>query len=447
MRFRIGRSFILSAFCTGLLSGVTSTSPAHALFEEITEKEQQEEALRLEKQTVSNFIYMFDNTYEHSQLWLKKHNFPEDRTGPKSISNSVPEPSREWGLRARYCEGTLIIFLEHSGLKNLGEAGHNKIIAESIRTKRFYGKFEADRTVNTMGIKQSIPDCLYDSDWGQQPAALNAVVVWPISNDPKYQTVRERSKNEYRKDSCPVGQFGQGPFHTRSVTWKSNDPDNKTYTDWTQTYAGNCRVPYEETKQRAVACSFTDPRTGETVNAHNVFQQEILVNSDDESTWVYGPWAFSWGLCKDGVKTPTLPNPTKTITETPETRSVGCPSGYTGSLNQRRIITKTTVTFPWDQPPVIATEKSEWATYSGSCTRKLACYKFVSQSAHDDRTHYRNMPDTGQRNGDGWKVSSSYCGGGSANSGGSPGDGGNNPNNPDHDTADDAGGPGGGDRP
>ncbi len=399
---------------------LTAPFSASAVVENVVKEAQDNRNAQIERQAINNYLSRIKTSVSDAHRWLKENSYSELPVGGTSVKNSVSAENLSWGIRARYCEKTLMVYLEPQDLLGLGARGHGLIQAQSAREQEFLGNFDESNNVNVLGQTHSIPSCLLTDDWGPAPSSLTVVYVDQSVNDPKYDRVFDVNSSETRKDSCPAGQFGTGPLFTRTVTYKSDDPSNKTFGSWDEVSSGDCQAPYTRTRTNPVDCTYTNPVTGAVTPGKNVYKQTVTVNSNDPSTWVYGTPVFDWGTCGHNTTPPPLPDPTRTVVNTPETQNLGCPSGYTGSRSRNRIRTVTTVTFPWDQPPVVATDFSNWIT-SGSCVQSLACYQGERGSQDNDK-YYVTKPNIGQRGYGLWRVSTSPCGSGSSNSGGGGGD-------------------------
>lgn len=342
------------------------------------------------------------------------------------------------GVKARYCDNTLLVYLDDPAPKGIGP-GKLRLIqtAKPDRHRKLNGSPDiqhyplqwlmGDRVESTYQYVNPIivvPDCMQNLPLPVGTPALITRVV-------DINTVTHvKPKREIRYDACPDGTHGviasdgtvnnymvrmmrTGTQHYNSIVGWIAEPQ---WGDWEETtdYCQDDSV-YEFSFKSP--CGLIDLGNGRTRQGYTWFKQERIRNQDGET--MTAP-VMKGSQCEDvqnGLVVATLPDPIVDEVNTTETGTQSCPSGYTGSISISRTKTVRTTSFVWRQDPITTTTYTNWAQISNSCVQSLACYQ-GQKGGQDQDNYYFIRTDVGQRAGNAYRVSMSDCGGGSSSSSG-----------------------------
>ena len=146
-----------------------------------------------------------------------------DGTSVSGWPGAVPPPGSGWlaawtlrGVRARYCEDTLLVYLAPERLKGVGR-DHRAVQAapHAYATGGAEGQapvlhwLEGGRAIGATGRPSvTLPDCLSDAALGGPLPSGRAALAGTVP-DP-YAHTSERVTRERRLDDCAAGEHGKG---------------------------------------------------------------------------------------------------------------------------------------------------------------------------------------------------------------------------------------------
>ena len=303
----------------------------------------------------------------------------EESAGPAEWPGVLPPSSTGWqaswtarGLEARYCEDTLLVYLAPERLKGTGP-DHRAVHA----APHAYGDgrdpalhwLENGRAEGGPGrASVALPACLSDPALPSGRAALAGAV-----RDP-WKHTRERLTRERRNEPCPDGEHGEGRTLLREARQDYNgrgEPVGDPVEGPWEVSVDLCRADYSRWEHYTLDCDWeAGPPHNRRMEGREVWRRQRTVTAEGETL---GPPEFVSTSCWTGGALP--PPPTPEIVETPreETKSDGCPAGYTGSIGYRRTVTLRSTRFPWDQAPVMQTiYGGPWTVSRDDCVEEVA---------------------------------------------------------------------------
>ena len=372
---------------------------------------------------------------------------------------AIPPPATGWeavwtaaGVRARYCDGVLLVYIAPAALKGTGD--QHRAIQQARRT--FLAERESgvrlpmlswlasSAVTDSQGNARVLPACMTASYTAPLPsgrAALAGDVTDPWTD------VRERATLETRASACPSGQHGE-VRERREITEEFNAkgdaiPGTRAEGPWTAAPGSWCRADYTYNEIFTRECSWNQgPPFNREMTGTETWRIPVAVTADRaaeaETPPRYGvvrktPGApvFVSTTCWSGPP-PTPPVPTSTVTTVTETRTLSCGAGFTGSITESRTKTTATTTYPWGGAQLVSIEYTNWSETSNTCTRipprPSGCDSCDGGDGSDgggtDDGPGGNHPDEGQMGG-GYGSSDGHGDSGVGSNGNGPGGEGN----------------------
>ena len=295
-------------------------------------------------------------------------------------SGPVPPAASGWladwtlrGVRARYCEDTLLVYLAPGRLKGVGR-DHRAVQA----APHAYGGggtqdrapvlhwLETGRATGAAGRPSvTLPACLSDTArGGPLPSGRAALAGWV--RDP-YAHTNESVSRERRVEACAAGEHGRGRTSVREVTQtrdeRGNPVGNPVFGPW-RVLIDECRADYTAWENYTLACHWdAGPPHNRRMEGREIWRRLKSVTADGETL---GPPEFVSTSCWTGEVPAT---PTAVVTETAQSEAMtdSCPSGYTGSRDYRRTRTHRGTQFPWDDEPVVQIDYGPWILEADNC--------------------------------------------------------------------------------
>ena len=303
---------------------------------------------------------------------------------------AVPPASTGWeavwteaGLRARYCDNVLVVYMGFSEVKGVG--GEHRAIQQARRSflpERERGVklpllswLEAGDVVDAHGNVRPLDPCMtasYSEPLPSGRAALAGAVVDPAT------VVRERESYEYRVEPCPAGQHGQVRERRtvrRTIDGNDNEVETPAYEAWESTPASWCRADYTYHELFTRPCRWYQ---GEPFNREmegtETWRVPVGVSKDPENPVggirkTPGASEFVSSTCWD---TPPgdVPVPSTSHEYFTETHILSCPPNMSGQIDVVRQRITTTTTYPWGEDPLMTVSYTNWSETSNSCTRQ-----------------------------------------------------------------------------
>lgn len=298
-----------------------------------------------------------------------EHHIRQASTSATSWQGSTPPAGTGWrsswterGVRARYCDSILLVYLSPAAVKGVGEDHRAVHVAPRLYAPVNRGQaptlhwLESDVAEGGPGRQTvTMPACMTAPGFGPLPSGRAALAG--RVEDP-WATTRDRESWEVRAHlTCPTG-FHRPPRlsaskparkERRRVTQAyllkrdadgnripSGDP---TYGAWTELYS-LCRADYEEPETDIRACTYAGP-AGQTVSGYEIWRRRKMVSASADGMGIEegGAWSLSRSTCT-GTPGPVAQAPagtpeaftftTRTV-NVQETRSSSCPPGETGT--------------------------------------------------------------------------------------------------------------------
>ena len=295
-------------------------------------------------------------------------------------SGAVPPAGSGWladwtlrGVRARYCEDTLLVYLAPERLKGVGRdhravqtAPHAYAGGGANGQAPVLHWLEAGRATGAAGRPSvTLPACLSDTAFGGPLPSGRAALAGTV-RDP-YTHTNERVSRERRLEDCAAGEHGLGRTRMREVTQTDDERGNPVgdpvHGPW-QLLIDECRADYTAWENYTLVCHWdAGPPHNRRMEGREIWRRLKSVTAEGETL---GPPEFVSTSCWTG-KVPVPP--TAVVTETAQTEAMtdGCPSGYTGSQEYRRTATRRATQFPWDAEPVVQISYGPWILETDSC--------------------------------------------------------------------------------
>ena len=303
-----------------------------------------------------------------------------DGTGVSGWSGPVPPPDSGWlaawtlrGVRARYCEDTLLVYLAPERLKGVGRdhravqtAPHAYATGGAEGQAPVLHWLEGGRAIGAAGRPSvTLPGCLSDAALGGPIPSGRAALAGTVP-DP-YAHTSERVTRERRLDDCAAGEHGKGRTEVREVTrihdGRGNPIGDPAYGPW-QVLIDECRDDYTAWEHYTLTCHWAaGPPHNRRMEGREVWRRQKSVTAAGETL---GPPEFVSTSCWTGI-TPTLPKAVVTETAYGEEKTDGCPPDYTGSLSYRRTATRRATQFPWDAEPIVQISHGPWILEADNC--------------------------------------------------------------------------------
>ena len=301
-------------------------------------------------------------------------------TSVSGWSGPAPPAASGWladwtlrGVRARYCEDTLLVYLAPERLKGVGR-DHRSVQAapHAYSGGGAQGQapvlhwLEAGRALGAAGRPSvTLPACLSDIALGGPLPSGRAALAGTV-RDP-YAHTNERVSSERQLEDCAAGEHGEGRTRVREVTQTHDERGNAVgdpvFGPW-QLLIDECRADYTAWENYTLVCHWdAGPPHNRRMEGREIWRRLKSVTADGETM---GPPEFVSTSCWTGV-VPTVP--TAVVTETAQTDFMTdtCPAGYTGSQEYRRTATHRATQFPWDGSPIVQINYGPWILETDNC--------------------------------------------------------------------------------
>ena len=299
--------------------------------------------------------------------------------------NSVPPAATGWladwtvrGVRARYCDDTLLVYLEPAQLKGVG-ADHRAVqVALRLyvpgRDRGATGPglhwLESGAVTQVGGTAVvPLPACI--SAPGALPSG-RAAFAGPVRDPFETANLRQRRGTEAMDppQACAAGEHGTGRRMFRDVVETLNDRNEvvgaPVYGPW-QVLVDGCRADYTVTERFTRTCTFqAGPPHNRQLTGIEVWERTKTVTQGGD---VYGPAQFVSTSCWGSDGTGAAPvNAAVSVTVVgQEYRQVGCPPGESGHVYQERDVLSRTAQFPWDATPIVTEGRGPWRETGRNC--------------------------------------------------------------------------------
>ena len=341
---------------------------------------------------------------------LRRSAAPTRWTGP------VPPASTGWlaawterGVGARYCDNTLLVYMEPEVLKGVGRdqrsvqvaphlyAGQGNALAGGLAALHWLtgasGTSVAEGTAGRPDV--ALPACLSDSSFGG-PLPSGRVALAGAVRDP-HLDLRERISHERSVENCPAGTHGEGRTMTRELR-QTHDGRGDAVGDpvmgsW-QVSIDDCRADYSEWEHYTLECSWlAGPPHDREMTGQEIWRREKTVTADGVS---WGTPEFVSTSCWEG-QVSALPQAVVTETVRTETASGACPAGYSGTVVLTRTVTTRSTTWPWDAQPTVQETPGNWISDESGCSRVVTPVTEPpddgADDEHPDDEEDRESPD------------------------------------------------------
>ena len=295
-----------------------------------------------------------------------------------SWTGSIPPAATGWldawtgrGVRARYCEDTLLVYMEPAVLKGVGRDQRSVQVAPHLYAEGDLPALhwlEGGSATGSAGrATLGLPACLSDTSFGGPLPSGRAALAGFVS-DPHLQR-RERVSHERTVEDCPAGSHGDGRIMTREVR-QAHDGRGDAVGDpvmgsW-QVLIDDCRADYAEWEHYTLDCSWlAGPPHNREMTGQEIWRREKTVTADGIA---WGTPEFVSTSCWEG-RTPALPQAEISETVRTETTSGACAAGYTGTRVLTRTVTERSTQWPWDAAPIVQDIPGNWIADDAGCSR------------------------------------------------------------------------------
>lgn len=318
---------------------------------------------------------------------LEQHILEESTalTDGSTWTGSVPPAATGWladwtqrGVRARYCDDTLLVYLDPVRLKGVG-ADHRAVQV----ALRLYAPGR-NRAATGPGLHWLENGIVRDVG-GSAVVALPACLTTPVlpSGRPAFAggvrdpfataNLRQRRLTEVMdpQEACAAGEHGPGRTMFREVVETLNDRNevvgSATFDTW-QVLVDGCRTDYTVSERFTRECVFqAGPPHNRQLTGIEVWQRTKTVTQGGD---VYGPAQFvstsCWGSDGTGAALVNA-NVSVTVVPPPDRREISCGAGMNGARYQVRDNLRRTAQFPWDATPIVTVGKGPWTEVSNTC--------------------------------------------------------------------------------
>ncbi len=310
-----------------------------------------------------------------------------DSTAITSWGGSRPPASTGWlpawsdrGVRARYCDDVLLVYLDYPAgedrLKGVGE-DHRSV---HVAPHAFVGEGNDGRFPTLHWLEGNVaqggrarpdvplPSCMIGVPLPSGRAALAGGVEDP------WRVVNQRDGVTYEfmapdPQACPAGQHGGGIRTFREIMETLNArgdsliPRVVVEGAW-QEFANACRTDYEVWEYSTQECTWNEgaPHNREMVG-EVVYRRLKRVTAGGVT---YGAAEELSSSCWTQVAGQTV-TPIIDEVRDPQSRTVKCGKGYTGTRRYSRTVITRSTKFPWDASPVVTVRGLSWRLASSSC--------------------------------------------------------------------------------
>ena len=313
-----------------------------------------------------------------------------------SWTGSVPPAATGWldawterGVRARYCDNTLLVYMEPEVLKGVGRDQRSVQVAPHLYAGGdgapqlaalhwLAGGAASGTAAGTAGRPDvALPACLSDASFGG-PFPSGRVALAGMVRDP-HLDLRETISHERTVEDCPAGTHGGGRTMTREVRQTLDgrgDAVGNPVTGAWQVSIDDCRADYSEWEHYTLECSwFAGPPHDREMTGQEIWRREMTVTASGVS---WGTPEFVSTSCWEG-QVPALPQAEVTETVRTETANGACPAGYSGTAVLTRTVTERSTLWPWDSQPTLQDIPGNWTS------DETGCLLVVSPPIHGDK--------------------------------------------------------------
>ena len=295
-----------------------------------------------------------------------------------SWTGSVPPAATGWldawterGVRARYCEDTLLVYMEPAVLKGVGRDQRSVQVAPHFYVEGDLPALhwlEGGAATGSAGrATLGLPACLSDASLGG-PLPSGRAALAGVVRDPHLE-LRERVSHERTVEDCPAGSHGDGRTMTREVV-QAHDGRGDAVGDpvvgsW-QVLIDDCRANYTEWEHYTLDCSWlAGPPHNREMTGREIWRREKTVTADGIA---WGTPEFVSTSCWEG-RTPVLPQAEISETVRTENTTGACAAGYTGARVLTRTVTERSTQWPWDAAPIVQDIPGNWIADDTGCQR------------------------------------------------------------------------------
>ena len=315
-------------------------------------------------------------TIETAWRQLEQH-IRHDSTTATSWPGTTPPAATGWrgdwtirGLAARYCDDILIVYAGVEILKGVGDdqrsvrlAPHLAAQAENRQEPPLHWT-AAGTAEGILGrASVTLPSCMSGAVPSDRVALAGSVP------DP-FTTITRRTTVEREDRACPAGTHGPSDGQTfvrediQEVNGRGEPIGPPQIGTWTL-LVDHCTPDYGEWEYYRVSCTFTPgaPHVGD-LTGEQVWRRWKTVTAGGPD---FGAPEFVSTSCWTNPN-PTPPSAAIWHTDTTETRTTACDSGFTGDRQQDRVVTRRHAQFPWDPQPIVqVTAITTWTTTVSNC--------------------------------------------------------------------------------
>ena len=314
-----------------------------------------------------------------AEAWRRLEDHILRRSAAATVwTGSVPPAETGWldawtgrGVRARYCEDTLLVYMEPAVLKGVGRDQRSVQVAPHLYAEGNLPALhwlEGGVATGTAGrASVSLPACLSDTSFGA-PLPSGRAALAGVVRDPHLR-LRERVSHERAVEDCPAGSHGDGRTMTREVRQahdgRSDTVGDPVFGPW-QVLIDDCRADYTEWEQYTLDCSWlAGPPHNREMTGREIWRREKTVTADGIA---WGTPEFVSTSCWEG-RTPALPQAEISATVRTETTTGACAAGYTGTRVLKRTVTERSTQWPWDAAPIVQDIPGNWIANDAGCSR------------------------------------------------------------------------------
>ena len=314
-----------------------------------------------------------------SEAWRRLEGHILRRSAAATVwTGSIPPEETGWlaawtgrGVRARYCDDTLLVYMEPAELKGVGRDQRSVQVAPHLYAPGELAALhwlEGDSASGTAGrASVSLPTCLSDASFGG-PLPSGRVALAGTVRDPHLR-LSERVSHERTVEACPAGTHGDGRTMTREVRQEHDgrgvpvgDPVEGAW----QVLIDDCRDDYSEWEHYTLECSwFAGPPHDREMTGQEIWRREKTVTADGID---WGTPEFVSTSCWEG-RTPALPEAEISETVRTESTTGACPPGYSGTAVLTRTVTERSTLWPWDAQPTVQDIPGNWIADESGCQR------------------------------------------------------------------------------
>ena len=314
-----------------------------------------------------------------SEAWRRLEGHILRRSAAATVwTGSIPPEATGWlpawtgrGVRARYCDDTLLVYMEPAELKGVGRDQRSVQVAPHLYAPGELAALhwlEGDSASGTAGrASVSLPTCLSDASFGG-PLPSGRVALAGTVRDPHLR-LSERISHERTVEDCPAGTHGEGRTMTREVRQEHDgrgDPVGDPVEGSWQVLIDDCRDDYTEWEHYTLECSwFAGPPHDREMTGQEIWRREKTVTADGID---WGTPEFLSTSCWEG-RTPALPEAEISETVRTESTTGACPSGYSGTAVLTRTVTERSTLWPWDAQPTVQDIPGNWIADESGCQR------------------------------------------------------------------------------